>query len=339
MNKKIISIKRSTADNAYIILLLPAVMLSTSIKNALAISLLTGVFFALSYLISLIVGKYLSKAIVYPTILTVLAALVILAKFVPAFWGIRVGFSATAALFFTLFLLKYITGKKRIVSVKGILKKYLSVAVCMIALGAACEFLSFGSLLGFKIHNHPVTFFCSTTGIFIILSIFAIMINLVLANIININRTFRFGHGSVKLIAYSSAVALVLIVSTRVINDLLLNRFNASYLTVLVMCFICSIVSILIKLADKKLQIGRTATNLIPSVALLIAISIYNSYSSYKNILFRFAVYSLIFAASAFFCTYSNKKNNSKNPLVGAPATLMFFAVASLMIDYLRMLI
>ncbi len=339
MNIDILRINKSTAKRAHIILLLPFLMAMVSVKNAIFAILLTLTFTAIAYGVFIVCQKYLSIVVAYPITVTFLGAVAAISYRIPDFYGFSMNTVAVPAIFFTLFLYKYLGAVRDKGRLNNLIIKFAIVACVALVLSAICEIVSYGTLFDFAVHSNPIPYFATYSGVFLILSVISALINIIAGEKFSVNRSFNMKKGSVRLVSYSAVTALIALSVCYFADNFILVNFDTSYLSTLFIFFMCGLAFIAYRLIDKKVHIGKHAANVVPSLTLLICLSVYGDSLGYTDMLIKLVIIYMIFVCSVYLCELLAMRSSitdKNNPFYGAPATLMMFSVAALVLESLK---
>lgn len=338
MNISILRVNKSTAKRSHIILLLPFITAMVKIKIFLSVAILAAAFTAVAYSIQFLCRKYLSVVVAYPISLTIIGLLSVSLAKIPDFFGFSIKLSIVPAVFLTLFIYKYIGAVKNNKLI-FICTKYLTISCGALILSSICEIASLGTLFDFKIHNHPIQYFSTYSGIFLILALITAIINIIAGDKIDINKSFNMKKGSIRLISYSAITAFVIVSVSTLINNYILIPLNISYTHQVIICFLCGISFIGYRLFDKEFKIGKHAANFIPSMALLFSLAVQTHSPSLTLMMLHLLITYLIFVFAVYVCEIISMRKSLidvRNPLAGAPSTLLIFSVASVVLDNIQ---
>lgn len=339
MNISLLRINKSTAKRVHIILLLPFIMYMTDVKSAVLSIILSAAFTILSYAVYILCKKYLSIVVAYPISITLLAMLIISLSRIPDFWGFSFACAAIPSLFFVLYLYKYIGAVREENKVKNTVAKFSLIGGGALLLSVLCELASQGTVFDLRIHNYPMPYFSTYSGVFFILSLICAVINTAAGERININRSFNMKKGSIRLISYSAITALAVISVYKTAEKFILTPLGMNYLYTVIVCFLCGISFVLYRLLDKKIHIGKHAANFIPSLALLFCISVSGTDISYTQEVIKLVIMYAVFVCSVYICEIiATRKSvtDVSNPFAGAPSAMMIFSIASLVLESIK---
>ena len=339
MNVSILRVNKSTAKRTHLILLLPFIVAMVKVKIFITAALLSALFCTVAFSIYMLCKKHLSVVVAYPISITVISMLTVLLSRIPDFAVFSFKSALIPSVFLTLFIYKYIGAVRESNKIKTVLIKYVTILIGAFVLSLICELISYGTLLDIKIHNHPIMYFSTYSGVFLLLAFITAVINITAAKKIDINKSFNMKKGSIRLISYSAFTSLIIMSVTWFLNNLVLVPMDITYLQMIIICFLCGASFIAYRLIDKKLRIGKHAANFIPSMTLLFSISVMSKINSYKDVVVSIVSIYAIVVVSIYLCeTITMRKSTTdiNNPLAGAPSTLAIFSVGALVLDVVK---
>ena len=202
MNISLLRVNKSTAKRAHIILLLPFIVSMVHLKIFFTTIILATAFCAAAFLIHVVCKKYFSIIVAYPIFITIIVMLAVSLSRVPDFLGFNISSALIPAAFFSLFIYKYVGAVRETNKLRIVINKFATISIGTLILSVICEFVSNGTLFDIKIHNYPVAYFSTYSGVLFILSLITAFINLTTSHKFNINKSFCMKKGSIRLISY-----------------------------------------------------------------------------------------------------------------------------------------
>ena len=332
--KNFLSIKKSVPYNCLVLLLLPAFLYSTDVITTVVMILLSTIFILLSILLVRFTEKYLSDYVSIPILLTVLGLFYFIANLIPIKYVEGISKAAFAAVFLALYEYNHIKQFFDYSKKSKLIKRHTFISVLLITVSVISEFLSGGTIAGFKVIEISYPFFKTPSATLMISAIILYIISLLSERFINLKSEFQIKKGTVKFTLYTIILSLLVNSVIYLLYKFVLSPFSLAYLQSVLTFTLCGCIYPILKYLAKKINIGTRAITVIPFFVLLTSMYTASSSVSFLNMLFNTLLIGTLMLTVVGMIQILTEMLNKKEILC-APYILGFMSVVFISFDYI----